>query len=113
VMGAGHHRLDNLTAIVDYNKCSMDGPIDEVMSLEPFDSKWASFGWNVIRIDGHDMASILDACALAAGQKGPSVIIADTIKGKGMPFAEGDYRWHYGCPSDEQIAEIAANLGRS
>lgn len=111
-MGAAHHKLDKLTAIIDYNKCSMDGPINTVMSLEPLDKKWESFGWNVIRIDGHNMEEILAAFAKADTQAGPTMIIADTIKGKGMPFAEGDYQWHYGCPSDEQVAEIKKNLGR-
>lgn len=104
-MGAAQHKLDNLTVIVDYNKCSMDGPIDEVVSLEPLNDKWASFGWNVIRVDGHSMDELLAAFEKAAQQKGPTAIVADTLKGKGMPFAEGDYRWHYGCPSDDQIEE--------
>ena len=112
-MGAAHHKLDKLTAIVDYNKCSMDGPINDVMSLEPLTDKWKSFGWNVIRIDGHNMTEILDSLQKADGQSGPSVIIADTIKGKGMPFAEGDYLWHYGSPSDDQISEIKKHLGRN
>lgn len=109
-MGAGHHRLDRITAFVDYNKCSMDGPINDVMSLEPLEEKWIGFGWNVLRIDGHSMTAILDACETADGQEGPTVIIADTVKGKGMPAAEGDYRWHYGCPSDEQIDEMIASM---
>jgi transketolase len=111
-MGAAHHKLDKLTAIIDYNKCSMDGPINEVMSVEPLVGKWESFGWNVIRIDGHNMDEILEAFKLADTQSGPTMIIADTVKGKGMPFAEGDYLWHYGCPSDEQIKEIKKHLGR-
>ncbi len=109
-MGAAHHKLDKLTAIIDYNKCSMDGPIDKVMSLEPIEEKWESFGWNVIRIDGHNMEEIINAFNKADTQKGPTIIIADTVKGKGMPFAEGDYLWHYGCPSDEQIIEIKNHL---
>lgn len=111
-MGAAHHKLDKITAFIDYNKCSMDGPINDVMTLEPLADKWKSFGWNVIRIDGHDMEAILAACETADNQKGPTMIIADTVKGKGMPFAEGDYRWHYGAPSDEQVAEIKKHLGR-
>jgi transketolase len=111
-MGAAHHKLDKLTAVLDYNKCSMDGPINEVMSLEPIEDKWRSFGWNVIRIDGHNMEDILKAFQKADTQSGPTMIIADTVKGKGMPFAEGDYRWHYGCPSAQQIAEIEKHLGR-
>ncbi len=115
-MGAAQHKASNLIAIVDYNKCSMDGPIDQVVSLEPLVDKWKSFGWDTIRIDGNDMAQVLGALQDAAGRgkRGigtPAVIIADTIKGKGAAFAEGDYRWHYGCPSDEQLAESIKALG--
>ena len=110
-MGAGHHKLSNITAFVDYNKCSMDGPISDVLDVEPLEDKWASFRWNVLRIDGHSMDEILDAVARADEQSGPTVIIADTVKGKGLPAAEGDYRWHYGCPSDEQIEEMAKTAG--
>ncbi|MEN6477838.1 MAG: transketolase [Rectinema sp.] len=113
-MGAAQHKTSSLVAIVDYNKCSMDGPIDQVVSLEPLVEKWKAFGWDTIRIDGNDMAAVLAALQNAAdrGSRGePVAIIADTIKGKGAAFAEGDYRWHYGCPSDEQLAESIKALG--
>ena len=113
-MGAAQHKTSNLVAIVDYNKCSMDGPIDKVISLEPLEAKWQSFGWETIRIDGNDMAEVLSALQKAAGRGSngsPMVIIADTIKGKGAIFAEGDYRWHYGCPSEEQLADSIKALG--
>ncbi|PKL10130.1 MAG: transketolase [Spirochaetae bacterium HGW-Spirochaetae-7] len=113
-MGAAQHKTSSLVAIVDYNKCSMDGPIDQVVSLEPLVDKWKSFGWETIRIDGNDMAQVLGALKEAAdrGNRGnPVVIVADTVKGKGAAFAEGDYRWHYGCPSEDQLAEARTALG--
>jgi transketolase len=113
-MGAAQHKASSLVAIVDYNKCSMDGPIDSVVSLEPIVDKWRSFGWDTIRIDGNDMAQVLTALreASARGSRGkPVVIIADTVKGKGAAFAEGDYRWHYGCPSEEQMGDTITALG--
>lgn len=112
-MGAAQHKASSLVAIVDYNKCSMDGPIDTIVSLEPLVEKWQSFGWDTIRIDGNDMEQVLSALQEAAsrGNRGkPVVIIADTVKGKGASFAEGDYRWHYGCPSDEQLGETLTTL---
>jgi len=112
-MGAAHHQLENLIAIVDYNKCSMDGLIDEVMSLEPIEDKWKSFGWTVKRINGHNMEEILAALSNLPIKKGkPTVIIADTIKGKGVPNIEGDYHWHYGLLSDEQLLDANKKLGK-
>ena len=113
-MGAAQYKASNLVAIVDYNKCSMDGPIDTVISLEPLEAKWQSFGWKTLRIDGNDMGQVLAALQKASGlgaNGAPMVIIADTVKGKGASFAEGDYRWHYGCPSEEQLADSIKALG--
>jgi transketolase len=107
-MGAAQHKASGLVAIVDYNKCTMDGPIDQVVSLEPLADKWRSFGWDVATIDGHDMTAILAALHDAGGA--PVAIIAHTVKGKGAAFAEGDYRWHYGCPSEQQLAEAVRDL---
>lgn len=111
-MGAAHHKLDNLVAFVDYNKCSMDGPIDEIMSLEPIEDKWRAYGWNVIRIDGHDMEQIVDSLeSIENNSKKPTVIIADTVKGKGVKSIEGDYHWHYGLLNEQQYKETKAELG--
>ena len=113
-MGAAQYKAGNLIAIVDYNKCSMDGPIDSIVSLEPIETKWESFGWKTIRIDGNNMTQVLAALQRAYESSNfelPTVIIADTIKGKGARFAESDYRWHYGCPSKEQLLATIQVLG--
>lgn len=110
-MGAAHYSADNLIAIVDYNKCSMDGPINQVINIEPIEEKWCSFGWEVRRINGHNMDEILTALSNLPNEKGkPTVIIADTIKGKGVPNIEGDYHWHYGLLSDEQLLNARKKL---
>jgi transketolase len=102
---AAHHRLENLIAIVDYNKIQSFGRVDEVMGLEPFADKWRAFGWRVLEVDGHDHDQLLQAFTTVpnASQK-PTVIIAHTVKGKGVPFMENDNLWHYKPPTDEQLA---------
>ncbi|MGQ9788553.1 MAG: transketolase [Candidatus Hadarchaeaceae archaeon] len=112
-MSAAHYRIDNLTAIVDYNRQQLSGFTEKVMNLEPIGEKWSAFGWHVIGIDGHDMKQILDAMDEAEMVKGkPTVIIAYTVKGKGVPmleklFLSGDCRYH-GTPLTE--AELAKAL---
>jgi len=94
---AAHHNLDNLTALVDRNKLMIDGPTEDITTLEPIDDKFKIFGWDTIRIDGHDFAQIGNAIEKAQATKGkPTVIICDTIKGKGVDFMENEFRWHYG-----------------
>jgi len=94
---AAHHRLDNLTALVDRNKFMIDGPTEDITTLEPIDDKFKIFGWDTIRIDGHDFAQIGNAIEKAQATKGkPTVIICDTIKGKGVDFMENEFMWHYG-----------------
>lgn len=112
-MSAGKYRLDNLTAIIDFNKGQIDGHVAEVMPLDPLDKKFAAFGWHVITVDGHDLAALATAYAEAAATKGkPTVIIADTVKGKGVSFMEGLIKWHGVTPTREEadraIAEIRA-----
>ncbi len=110
-MGASQHKLDNLIGIVDYNKCSMDGPIDQVVSLEPIEDKWRAFGWRVIRIDGNDMAQVVGALEDASVPQGkPTVLIADTLKGKGCREIEGDYHWHYGVLGSERLDRTVREL---
>lgn len=110
-MAAAHFKLDNLCAIVDYNGLQIDGPVSEVMGLSPLAEKWRAFGWNVIEIDGHDMEAILAAYAKASASKGrPAVIVARTVKGKGVSFMENDADWHGKAPNREQLEAALAEL---
>ena len=94
-MCAAHHGLDNLCAIIDYNKLQSDARNDQIMRLEPLSAKWRAFDWAVAEIDGHDVAAILSTFRRASLTRGrPSVIIAHTIKGKGVPFMENRPEWH-------------------
>ncbi len=112
LMSAAHYKLSNLTAILDYNGLQIDGANDVVMGIKPVDKKFASFGWHVIEIDGHDMEAILAAFEEAKKVTDkPSVILANTIKGKGVSFMEGDYGWHGQAPNDEQLAKALSDLG--
>ncbi len=95
VMEAGHFKLDNLICIVDMNRLQIDGWVDEVMNIEPLDKKYEAFGWNVIDINGHDMAQIVEALETAKSNKGkPTLIMVRTVKGKGVSFMEDVAGWH-------------------
>lgn len=116
---AERYELDNLTAILDYNKLQQYGWTVEItgktrrprISFENPGAKFAAFGWNVIEIDGHDIGQILDACARAKAFKGkPTIIIANTIKGKGISFMENDYMWHAKVPSSAELAAALKEL---
>lgn len=103
-MLASHYRLDNVTAFVDKNGLQIDGPTEKIMSSEPLVDKWRAFGWNVIEINGHDIREIITACERAKQVKGkPTMIIATTIKGKGVSFMEGSLMFHGKSPSDEEL----------
>jgi len=108
---AAHFRLDNLTIIIDYNKIQSFGSVKEVMNLDPLAGKWKSFGWEAREIDGHDMGQVvgvLEKLPLAAGK--PSVIVANTIKGKGISFMENKLEWHYKSPTPEQCEAAIREL---
>lgn len=110
-MSATHFKLGNLLAVVDRNKLSLDGPTEEVMQLEPFADKWRAFGWNVIEIDGHDHGAIVSGFKQARESiDQPTVIIANTIKGKGADFMENQTNWHYGGLDSETVENIKAVL---
>ncbi len=114
VLFAPHHKLDNLVAIVDYNKIQSFGTVKEVLDLEPLADKWRTFGWRVKEIDGHDFGQIEEALLSVPFQSGkPSCIIAHTIKGKGVSFMENQLAWHYKFPDDEQLRQALAELGVS
>lgn len=103
--------LDNITAIVDINRLQSGGAVDDIMSLHPLREKWMSFGWNTIEIDGHDLGEVLNALDLAVHTKGmPTVILAKTVKGKGVEFMENDNSWHQKTPSEEQYREAIEHL---
>ncbi len=107
-MFAGHHKLDNLTVIIDYNKIQSFGRVEEIMSLEPFGEKWKSFNWNVHEVDGHDFEQLITA--LESKSLKPKVIIANTIKGKGVSFMEDRLEWHYKSPNPEQYGDALKEL---
>jgi transketolase len=103
-MAAAHHQVDNLCAIIDRNRLQIDGGTEKVMAIDPLRDKWAAFGWHTIEIDGHDMSQIKMALDLADQEKGrPTVIIADTIMGKGVKSIEDNNQWHGKVPSKEQL----------
>jgi transketolase len=111
-MAAGHFRLASLVCIVDRNQLCIDGPTEQVMSVEPLDERFRSFGWDVSRIDGHDLDAILDVFAAlpAPGEGRPTAIVADTVKGRGVRRMELDLNWHVGNLSDEDYDEVMAEL---
>ncbi len=109
LMSAAHYKLDNLVAFVDYNKLQIDGNNEDVMGIKPLDKKFESFGWNVITIDGHDFKQIEKALQSEKETKQkPTVIIANTVKGKGVSFMENNAGWHGSAPSIEQ-RDLALN----
>jgi len=110
-MAAAHYKLDNLTAILDYNGLQIDGPVEEIMSTSPMADKWRAFNWNVIEIDGHNFRGILTALALALEYRGkPTIIIAHTIKGKGVSFMENVVDFHGKAPTQEQMEAALCEL---
>lgn len=110
-MAGAHYKLNNLIAFIDYNGLQIDGDIANVMSPEPLVDKWRAFGWNVIEIDGHNFEAIEKAVAFAKENKEqPSMIIAKTIKGKGVSFMENEAGWHGKCPSPEEMETALCEL---
>lgn len=110
-MFASHYKLDNLTAFVDFNGLQIDGDITKVMNPTPFDQKFKSFGWNVITIDAHNVSEIKSAIESAKNCKGkPTVIIAKSVKGKGVSFMENNAAWHGSAPNDEQFETAMKEL---
>lgn len=110
-MFAAHYKLDNLIAFIDHNGLQIDGNISDVLCPEPLDAKWKSFCWHVQVIDGHDHEAITQAIAAARQAKGqPSMIIANTVKGKGVSFMEDKASWHGNAPKEEQCSQALAEL---
>ena len=110
-MSAAHYKLDNLIAFLDNNGLQIDGNIDDVLSPNPIDAKFAAFGWHVLVIDGHDFKQIADAVAAAKAEKGrPTMIVAKTVKGKGVSYMENQAGWHGSAPNEGQVAQAMAEL---
>jgi transketolase len=110
-MTAAKYRLANLTAIVDYNDVQLDGPVHEIMPMEPFVGKWQVFNWAVLEINGHNMRQVVEALDMADEiHDRPTVIVAHTTKGKGVSFMENDSHWHGVPPDDVQYAQAIAEL---
>jgi transketolase len=111
-MTASHYKLDNLCAVVDNNGLQIDGHVREVMNIEPVKDKWLSFGWHIIEIDGHNMQEILNALDEAEETRGkPTVIIAHTVKGKGVSIFEGKVEYHGVSPTTEELDKALKELG--
>lgn len=112
-MTAAHYGLDNLTALLDRNRLQIDGRTREVMSLEPLAAKWQAFGWHTLEVDGHDLGEIVAALGAAAQVKGrPSIIIAHTIKGKGVSIFEDQVKFHGVAPNAEEYQQALTELKR-
>ena len=110
-MAAAHYKLDNLTAFVDRNRIQNDRFTSEVMELEPLGAKWRAFGWKVLEVDGHDIGQVLDAVAKARRARGrPSVIVAHTVKGKGVSFMENNPDFHGRAPTKDEYEQAMKEL---
>jgi transketolase len=109
---AAKYGLGNLISIVDNNGVQLDGPVRQVMPIEPLAPRWAAWGWRVLEVDGHDVRQLADALDSAAGSGNqPTMIIAHTVKGKGVSFMEGNAAWHGGVPTPAQLQQALAELG--
>lgn len=112
-MFANHHKIDNITVLVDRNHGQNDGTTKEIMSLEPISTKWAAFGWNVLEVDGHNIKDILDILDRSMENRGkPVAIIAETVKGKGVPLVEGNNDYHARPLPDELVFQAVEELER-
>lgn len=110
---AAHYKLDNLCAIVDHNKLQITGPVMDVCNTDPIDKKFESFGWSVKEVDGHNLKQlnqVLEAIPFSTGK--PSLIVAHTVKGKGVSFMENQVKWHHRVPDKEQLAAALKELSK-
>lgn len=111
VMTAAQHKLDNVCAMVDYNHVQLDDTVENIKAEGDLVRKFDDFGWNAIEVDGHDITAVISAYKKAAAERGkPSVLIANTVKGKGVSFMEGDPAWHGTAPNKEQLKRALADI---
>ena len=111
-MAAKHHNVSNLKAIVDVNRIQNDDFCVEQMEVHDLEAMWASFGWQVFSVDGHDMSAVVGALmAVASYDNGPAVLLAHTVKGKGVSYMEDNPSFHGAAPNDEQFAQAMVELG--
>jgi len=112
ILFAAHHKLDNLVAIMDYNKIQSLDLVEKTIGLEPLAEKFRAFGWSAVEVDGHDIAALREALhAVPATPGRPTMVIAHTIKGKGVSFMEGQVLWHYRPPAGDELAAALRELG--
>jgi transketolase len=109
-MAAAHYQLDNLTAVLDHNSLQITGPTRDVCSNEPVDEKFRSFGWSVEVVDGHDFAQLTEALSGSREEGKPCLVIANTVKGKGVSYMENVVKWHHGVPSEELYEQAVGEL---
>lgn len=110
-MAAGHYKLDNIIAVIDRNGLQISGSTESVMGLEPLAYKWCAFRWNVLGCNGNDIQDFLEAIKKAKREKGkPTMIIANTIKGRGVSFMENNHLWHHGVPTKEQYDQAVYEI---
>jgi transketolase len=110
ILFAPHHRLANLVAIVDHNKIQSFGRVAEVLDLAPFADKWRAFGWRTVEVDGHDVGALEQVLSAPPEDDRPLVVIAHTIKGRGVGFMEDRLEWHYRSPGVDQLAAAIAEV---
>jgi len=110
-MFGAFHKLDNVVAIVDYNRIQLDGFVKDIMEVEPLVAKWKAFGWHTIELDGHSIPALQAAFAEAASVKGqPSALIAHTVKGKGVSFMENNPKFHGVAPTKAEVEQALKEL---
>jgi transketolase len=110
ILFAGHHKLKNLTCIVDYNKIQAMGDVKDILNLHPLNKKFEAFNWKAIEVDGHNFAEILSALKQSENSEQPLAIIAHTVKGKGVSFMENQLLWHYRCPDPKELEAAIKEL---
>lgn len=112
-LSAAHHALDNLTVILDRNQLQAMGDTEDILGLESLKEKWQGFGWDVTSVDGHDLNALVQTLQAdrSSKKKGPRIILANTIKGKGISFMEQVPIWHYRMPNESELALVKAELG--